>query len=71
VPRLWRQWLGALAFRVLRRYPRWAAWVPGRRESTSVPAAGAQGNFRPNPGFDAEQRQFSAASRRTGTGRWP
>jgi cardiolipin synthase len=39
-PRLWRQWLGALAFAVLRRYPRWAAWVPGRRESTSVPAPG-------------------------------
>jgi cardiolipin synthase len=40
VPRLWRQWLGALAFHVLRRYPRWAAWVPGRRESTSEPAPG-------------------------------
>jgi cardiolipin synthase A/B len=37
-PRLWRQWLGAVAFHVLRRFPRWAAWAPGRRESTSEPA---------------------------------
>lgn len=37
-PRLWRQWLGALAFHVLRRFPEWAAWAPGRRQSTSVPA---------------------------------
>jgi cardiolipin synthase A/B len=37
-PRLWRQWLGTLAFHVLRRFPEWAAWVPGRRVTTSVPA---------------------------------
>ena len=37
-PRLWRQWLGTLAFHVLRRFPQWADWAPGRRGSTSVPA---------------------------------
>lgn len=37
-PRLWRQWLGTLAFHVLRRFPQWADWAPGRRDSTSVPA---------------------------------
>ena len=37
-PRLWRQWLGTLAFHVLRRFPEWASWAPGRRQSTSVPA---------------------------------
>jgi cardiolipin synthase len=37
-PRLWRQWLGALAFHVIRRFPEWASWAPGRRTSTSVPA---------------------------------
>jgi cardiolipin synthase A/B len=37
-PRLWRQWLGTLAFHALRRFPQWADWAPGRRQSTSVPA---------------------------------
>jgi cardiolipin synthase len=40
-PRLWRQWLGALAFHALRRFPEWASWAPGRRASTSVPARDA------------------------------
>lgn len=46
-PRLWRQWLGTIAFHVLRRFPQWADWAPGRRAVTAVPARVAlqQKNF--------------------------
>ena len=30
--------LAAVAFHFVRRFPRWAGWVPGRRISTAQPA---------------------------------
>ena len=34
---LWRRLLAAIAFHAARRFPRWAGWLPGRRDSLAVP----------------------------------